>query len=164
MLLLRLPARPSQQPPPPPSTCSIACAFGFWYPALLIMFGGPGIYFTRLTRKIAPRLANVVSSHCCLRASLCCPPYSSSRFAPQFLWLMLSIGLGILTVMYTRELHARYGHEWETPAGSALPDFGIPLHPSSDWSVLDWAHYILVPRSWMQMWHLWGAAQNSAGA
>ena len=70
---------------------------------------------------------------------------------------MLSIGLGILTVMYTRELHARYGHEWGPSSSSpGLLDAGIALHPSPDWSFGQWAHYILVPRSWLQLWHLWG--------
>ena len=66
--------------------------------------------------------------------------------------------------MYTRELHARFGHEWDAPgAPSSLPDFGLPLHPSPEWTLGEWAHYVLVPRSWMQLWHLWGAGKGAAG-
>ena len=87
--------------------------------------------------------------------------YVLPSFILQFLWLMLSIGLGILTVMYTRELNARYGHEWDTSSNSALPDFGIALHPSVEWSLSEWLHYILVPRSWLQMAHMWSAENKT---
>lgn len=60
----------------------IACALGFFFPILLLMFGGPGVFFVRLTRT-----NNI------------------------FLWGMLFIGTGLLLVLYAREWYARYGLE-----------------------------------------------------
>ena len=110
----------------------IACAYRFWYPALLAMFGGPGVLFMNLTRRFAARFANV------------------------FLWLMLSVGLGLLTVMYSRELYARYGYEWQgQPGVPATPPyvFNPTLHPSPGWGPLDWLSYVLIPRSWLEFWY-----------
>lgn len=63
----------------------IACAIGFWYPVLLLMFGGPGVIFVKIAE-------------------------SNSRMSNVFLWLMLSVGMGLLLVLYSREWFARYGH------------------------------------------------------
>lgn len=107
----------------------IACSYRFWYPALLLMFGGPGVFFMSLTRRFAARFANV------------------------FMWLMLSVGLGLLTVMYSREQYARYGHEWVgMPGVPATPPyvFNPALHPSEGWGVLDWVSYVMIPRSWLE--------------
>jgi hypothetical protein len=35
------------------------------------------------------------------------------------MWLMLSVGLAMLTVMYSRELYARYGYEWTNFSGAS---------------------------------------------
>lgn len=103
----------------------LATAFRFWMPALLLMFGGPGVFFVRLTRRLAPRLGNV------------------------FLWAMLSIGLAILCVMYARELYSRHGHEWP---GSAPKDQELQklLYPQPSWGWSDYASYVLMPRSWVE--------------
>jgi hypothetical protein len=105
-------------------------SFRFWYPALLVMFGGPGFMFMSLTRKFAAKFANVL------------------------LWLLLSVGLGLLTVMYSRELYARYGHEWQGMPGipaTAPYIYNELLHPNPDWNVLDWLAYIFIPRSWLEL-------------
>jgi len=39
----------------------LATSFRFWQPALLLMFGGPGVVFMRLTKRIAPSLSNIFS-------------------------------------------------------------------------------------------------------
>lgn len=108
----------------------LACAFRFWYPVLLLMFGGPGVYFMNLTRKFASRFANV------------------------FMWMMLSVGLAILTVTYARELYARYGWTWAdhpgVPSGQPPYLFNPHMHPSEDWGVFDWISYIIIPRSWLE--------------
>jgi hypothetical protein len=70
---------------------------------------------------------------------------------------MLSVGLGILTLMYTRELHARYGYEWE---GSTV-SFDPNLHPLPGWGASDWIKYLLVPRSWVQFIQLWGESRSN---
>ena len=68
---------------------------------------------------------------------------------------MLSVGLGILTVMYTRELHARYGYEWE----GATTSFDPNIHPLEGWGLIDWVKYVLIPRSWLQFGQLWDNAK-----
>lgn len=77
----------------------------------------------------------------------------ASRFSNVFMWMMLSAGLAILTVMYSRELYSRYGHEW-----AGMP--GVPadasylrnphIHPHDGWGVVDYISYVLVPRSWLE--------------
>jgi len=106
----------------------LAFAFRFWFPVLLLMFGGPGVLFLRLTRKFAPRLSNV------------------------FLWLMLSLGLAMLCTLYSRELFARYGYEWADlvpPEKRGLPPYlyNPSLHPHGNWGWKEWASWYLVPRS-----------------
>ncbi len=49
------------------------------------MFGGPGVIFVKIAE-------------------------SNSRMSNVFLWLMLSVGMGLLLVLYSREWFARYGH------------------------------------------------------
>jgi hypothetical protein len=61
---------------------NLRCA-GFWFPALLLMFGGPGVFFVKLS--------------------------GTNRFANVFLWLMLCLGMGLLLVLYSREWFARFG-------------------------------------------------------
>ena len=57
----------------------ISAATGFWYPALLLLFGGPGTAFVKLQGK-----SNNV-----------------------FMWAMLSAGTALLLVLYSREFYAR---------------------------------------------------------
>jgi hypothetical protein len=57
---------------------------GFFYPVLLLMFGGPGVFFVNLTKK-------------------------NTRFYNVFMWLMLSVGNALLMVLYSREWFARFG-------------------------------------------------------
>lgn len=111
----------------------LACAFRFWMPALLVLFGGPGVWFMRLTRKFAKRFANV------------------------FMWAMLSIGLAMLFMMYTRELYARYGYMWvdETSDPGQYYKYDPTMHPSPEWTLADYASYILLPRSWIEYYRLW---------
>lgn len=71
------------------------CA-GFFFPVLLFMFGGPGVYFVNLTK-------------------------SDTRFYNVFLWLMLSVGNALLMVLYSREWFSRYGeHPVQYPVGDFL--------------------------------------------
>ncbi len=48
------------------------------------MFGGPGVIFVKIAE-------------------------SNSRLSNVFLWLMLSVGMGLLLVLYSREWFARLG-------------------------------------------------------
>ena len=48
------------------------------------MFGGPGVFFVQLTKQ-------------------------NTRFYNIFMWLMLSVGNGLLLVLYSREWYARVG-------------------------------------------------------
>jgi len=128
----------------------IAASFRFWYPALLLMFGGPGVLFISMTRNFAARFANV------------------------FMWLMLSVGLALLTVLCeewkrggggggggegrwqqrvlpnlcppprckttadSRELYSRYAWEWASLPGTATGPpyvYNPQLHPSPEWGV-----------------------------
>jgi sterol O-acyltransferase len=57
-------------------------AAGFFFPILLLLFGGPGVVFTRISERVATNV---------------------------FLWAMLIIGTGILLVCYSREWYARFG-------------------------------------------------------
>ena len=59
----------------------IACAFGFFFPVLLLMFGGPGVLFTHFTRKRKDQ--NI------------------------FVWAMLFIGFGLMITLYSREYYFR---------------------------------------------------------
>lgn len=61
----------------------IAVSIGFWFPVLLVLFGGPGVYFMRLTRG-SHGLFNV------------------------FMWTMLGVGTSLLLVLYSREWYARH--------------------------------------------------------
>jgi hypothetical protein len=126
--------------PPAVHDCTqviIAASFRFWYPALMLMFGGPGVLFISMTRNFAARFANV------------------------FMWLMLSVGLALLTVLCecarrggggafgvhmpacraradSRELYSRYAWEWASLPGTiAGPPYVYNplLHPSPDWGV-----------------------------
>jgi len=62
----------------------ITLAFGFFYPVLLVMFGGFGVFFVFLTKF-----------------------RKGSRFWNVFMWFMLLIGNGILLVCYSREYYVR---------------------------------------------------------
>eukprot|EP00842_Homolaphlyctis_polyrhiza_P002045 jgi/Hompol1/2841/HPOL_006185-RA len=62
----------------------IACAFGFFFPVLLLMFGGPGVIFTHFTRK--QKNQNI------------------------FVWAMLFVGCGLLVTLYSREFYFRQLH------------------------------------------------------
>lgn len=62
----------------------LACAFGFCFPVLMIMFGGPGVIFSYLTfGKKYHRTLNV------------------------FMWSMLFIGIGLNLTLYSEEYFAR---------------------------------------------------------
>lgn len=87
----------------------IAAAMGYFYPVLLLMFGGPGVLFTRLRGK-------------------------SSAFTNVFMWLMLSVGTGLLMVLYSREFYAR-----QDSAATAEIEAQIP----GSW------YNFMVPRSWV---------------
>lgn len=82
----------------------LAVAIGFWFPVLLFMFGGPGVYFMRLTRG------------------------SHSGFN-VFMWTMLSVGTSLLLVLYSREWYARHA----TPPVLQGDEYGVltPLMPYS---------------------------------
>lgn len=86
----------------------LASAMGFLYPVLLLMFGGPGVFFTRLGK-------------------------SRLRFFNVFMWAMLSIGMGLLMVLYSREYYARKGFNVPAEVVEAeIPDhFLAPLIPRS---------------------------------
>ena len=76
----------------PPATAHA----GFFFPVLLFMFGGPGVYFVNLTK-------------------------SDTRFYNVFLWLMLSVGNALLMVLYSREWFSRYGeHPVQYPVRGSL--------------------------------------------
>lgn len=62
----------------------IAGSLGFFYPVMLLMFGGPGVFFIKLTQHNHP-IYNV------------------------FMWAMLSCGTALLMVLYTSEYYARFG-------------------------------------------------------
>merc|ERR1712129_76690 len=62
----------------------LTVAFGFYFPVLLFMFGGLGVFFVPLTRL-----------------------WRNARGWNIFLWCMLLIGQGILLVLYSREYYAR---------------------------------------------------------
>eukprot|EP00042_Codosiga_hollandica_P019941 m.62960 g.62960 ORF g.62960 m.62960 type:complete len:180 (-) comp49604_c0_seq8:102-641(-) len=61
----------------------IMCMLHFFYPVLLLMFGGVGVYFVFLTRNQTGRVWNV------------------------FMWLMLFFGTGLLMCLYSVEYFAR---------------------------------------------------------
>jgi len=70
-------------------------------------------------------------------------------------WLMLSVGLAILTTVYSRELYARYGYEWADlvpPEKRGAPPYVYDpgLHPGPAWGPGDWLVYVLLPRSWVE--------------
>eukprot|EP00743_Colponemidia_sp_Colp-15_P002978 GILK01003221.1.p1 GENE.GILK01003221.1~~GILK01003221.1.p1 ORF type:complete len:583 (+),score=69.43 GILK01003221.1:36-1751(+) len=60
----------------------ISFGLGFFYPILLLMFGGPGVIFVRITTN-------------------------QKRWGNLFMWAMLFIGTGLLMVLYSREWYAR---------------------------------------------------------
>jgi sterol O-acyltransferase len=60
----------------------VAVSAGYFYPILLVLFGGPGMLFMRLSERAGNNI---------------------------FLWAMLIIGTGLLLVAYAREWYARYG-------------------------------------------------------
>lgn len=109
----------------------LAFALRMWYPALMVLFGGPGVAFMSLTRGLAPRLGNV------------------------FLWINLSAGLGILIMLYSRELYARHGPsmaDFVEPARQGqYPYVHDPaLHGDPSWTWKDWLSYHLIPRSFVE--------------
>lgn len=59
-------------------------AVQFWYPVLLVMFGGPGVIFMQWQKK------------------------SDGRFFNIFMWSMLSVGMALNLVLYSREWYARH--------------------------------------------------------
>lgn len=61
----------------------VTCSMGFFYPILLLMFGGPGVIFTRI------KFGN--------------GPYVGTLF-----WLLMLIGCGLLMVLFCREFYARH--------------------------------------------------------
>jgi sterol O-acyltransferase len=62
----------------------IACSFGFFYPILLFMFGGPGVLYTFMPRQ-------------------------ENRGLNIFVWSMFLIGNGLLIILYSWEYFARQG-------------------------------------------------------
>eukprot|EP00128_Syssomonas_multiformis_P004843 Colp12_sorted_trinity150504_noHs@22871 len=62
----------------------ISFVVGFFYPVLLIMFGGVGVSFIYLPRTV-----------------------QQSRFGNVFMWTMLMVGNGMLMVLYAHEYYAR---------------------------------------------------------
>ncbi|KAI9357253.1 MBOAT, membrane-bound O-acyltransferase family-domain-containing protein [Zopfochytrium polystomum] len=62
----------------------LACALGYFFPLLLLMYGGPGLIFTHLNRS-----------------------RSRSRVENIFVWAMLLIGCGLLVTLYAREYYVR---------------------------------------------------------
>ena len=60
----------------------MTCAFGYFYPVLFLMFGGPGVLLTKV------RLGNA--------------PYIGVIF-----WFLMLIGCGLLMVLMSREFFAR---------------------------------------------------------
>ena len=80
----------------------IAFAMKFFYPILLIMFGGAGVCLVPLTRI-----------------------WVRSSGANTFFWAMLFIGQGVLLVLYSREWYAQYNttqsHKFNYDPNSYLP-------------------------------------------
>lgn len=64
----------------------ITCGLGFFFPILFIMFGGPGVLFTKV------RFGN--------------GPYVGTAF-----WFLMLIGSGILMALYCREFFARQSED-----------------------------------------------------
>jgi sterol O-acyltransferase len=60
----------------------ITCAFGFFFPVLLIMFGGPGVIFTQIK-------------------------FGSGPYTGTVFWFLMLIGSGMLIVTISREFYAR---------------------------------------------------------
>lgn len=60
----------------------VTCAMGFVYPILFLLFGGPGVIFTRINFGKGP--------------------YTGTLF-----WFLMLIGSGILMVLISREFYAR---------------------------------------------------------
>lgn len=61
----------------------ITCSLGFFFPVLLIMFGGPGVIFTQIKFGKGP--------------------YTGTVF-----WLLMLVGCGLLMVLVCREFYARH--------------------------------------------------------
>ncbi|XP_004342463.2 cholesterol acyltransferase [Capsaspora owczarzaki ATCC 30864] len=78
----------------------LALALGFFYPVLLVMFGGVGVFFIFLTRNVRAGFWNF------------------------FMWLMLFFGNGLLMVLYSLEFVNR--QESEPRSSSAFMDFVVP--------------------------------------
>ena len=69
----------------------VTCSLGFFFPVLLLMFGGPGVIFTQIHFGKGP--------------------YTGTVF-----WFLMLIGSGLLMVMICREFYARQSLEawtWE---------------------------------------------------
>ncbi|KAJ3055750.1 Sterol O-acyltransferase 1, partial [Quaeritorhiza haematococci] len=62
----------------------IACAFGFWFPVLLFMYGGPGVLFSFISGRGRKSGRNNI-----------------------FVWGMLLIGFGLMISLYAREFYIR---------------------------------------------------------
>lgn len=60
----------------------VTCALGFFFPILFLMFGGPGVVFTRIK-------------------------FGSSPYVGTFFWFLMLIGCGLLMVLICREFYAR---------------------------------------------------------
>lgn len=61
----------------------LACAFGYWFPVLWAMYGGPGLFFSYLKTTKMTKNNNI------------------------FVWIMLLIGTGLMIVAYSREYYVR---------------------------------------------------------
>lgn len=69
----------------------ITCGMGFFFPILFVMFGGPGVIFTRAK-------------------------FGNGPYVGTFFWLLMLIGCGLLMVLICREYYARLTPEaakWE---------------------------------------------------
>ena len=60
----------------------VTCVFGYFFPILFVMFGGPGVIFTRIK-------------------------FGSGPYVGTLFWLLMLIGCGLLMVLFSREFYAR---------------------------------------------------------
>ena len=60
----------------------VTCALGFFFPILFIMFGGPGVVFTKIK-------------------------FGNGPYTGTFFWFLMLIGCGLLMVLICREFYAR---------------------------------------------------------
>ena len=80
----------------------VTCALGFFFPILFLMFGGPGVIFTKI------KFGN--------------GPYTGTVF-----WLLMLIGSGLLMTCICREFYARNSPDAPTLARDGL----VSLYPQS---------------------------------